>query len=123
MDQYIINTTKDVLAYINELLSAQSYVNNKRKRKEFANFCKKVLNLGSSFPEVPKDLKLSSINKMYKDISRTCGQCVRPSIMLETVKNSIRVLNKYKKDLEKSLSIEPKAIKENKSIHSLKPNI
>jgi len=58
MKGYISNTIEQVIKEAGNLLTAESYVDNKRRRNELANFYKKLLNLGSSFPPRPIDMML-----------------------------------------------------------------
>lgn len=121
MKRYVENTIENIIQESKSIKAPKDYVDNKRKRIELVNFYKKILNLGSSFPSIPEDMKLSVARTMSKDVSNSCPQCVRPSVMLSTVKDSIRVILKYVKYLEE-VDLES-CSDETKGIHDLRPNI
>ena len=121
MKKYIKNTIDSVIEESTKLLTAQDYVDNKRRRLELAKFYKKILHLGSSFPERPKDMRTSSVDRLYKDVSNSCPDCVKPSVMLSTAKNAIRVIYKYVNIL-KEIDTSTIDLGEPKSVHDLKPN-
>jgi hypothetical protein len=122
MQKYVSQTIKSILEESKTLLSPQSYVDNKRKRIELANFYKKILHSGASFPERPADMTESVVRALYKDVSNSCPDCVKHSVMLQTVKNVIRLVFKYVNELKK-LDLEDLEKEEMKSVHDLRPNI
>lgn len=116
---YVKNTLNNIIEQSKTLLEPQSYVDNKRRRSELADFYKKILNLGGQFPPRPTDMRMNIANTLYNDVSSSCPSCVQPSVMKETVRNALRIIYKYIKQVE---GMEFKETP-NLSVHDLKPNI